>query len=93
MMDRVASPPPSATNPAQLRRLAQSLESSFAAELLRSARPSAKEGLGGRGTGGQAFDSFLDDALGDALVRQGGLGLSGSIQKEIGSRATMRGER
>lgn len=86
-MDLVARPPlggPEAVSP---RRLAQNLESSFAAELLRAARPTAKEGLAGRGTGAQAFDSFMDEALGQALVRQGGLGLGDALTREIGRRA------
>ncbi|WBV45523.1 hypothetical protein [Pseudoroseomonas cervicalis] len=69
------------------RRLAQQLEASFAAELLRAARPPQKEGIGGRGTGGQAFDSFMDEALGEALVRQGGLGLTGVLEQAIARRA------
>jgi Rod binding domain-containing protein len=69
------------------RRLARQLESSFAAELLRSARPSTKDGgLSGRGTGGDAFDSFMDDALGAALVARGGLGLGQSIEATIRGR-------
>lgn len=85
---------PSATLPAAAgsqaptpRRLAQQLEASFAAELLRAARPPQKEGIGGRGTGGQAFDSFMDEALGEALVRQGGLGLTGALEQAIARRA------
>lgn len=86
-MDLVAPTSAGGAGTAQLRRLAQKLEGSFAAELLRAARPSAREGLGGRGTGAQAFDSFMDEALGNALVGQGGLGLGDAILREIGSRA------
>ncbi|MDQ1077577.1 rod-binding protein [Pseudoroseomonas cervicalis] len=75
-----------ASRPPTPRRLAQQLEASFAAELLRAARPPQKEGLGGRGTGGQAFDSFMDEALGEALVRQGGLGLTGALEQAIARR-------
>ncbi|MFC4167975.1 rod-binding protein [Teichococcus aestuarii] len=86
-MDLVARPPLGGPDAVPLRRLAQNLEGSFAAELLRAARPTAKEGLAGRGTGAQAFDSFMDEALGQALVRQGGLGLGDAIMREIGRRS------
>lgn len=85
-MDLVSRPPLGGPEAAQPRRLAQNLESSFAAELLRAARPAAKEGLAGRGTGAQAFDSFMDEALGQALMRQGGLGLGDALAREIGRR-------
>ncbi|MFC3126136.1 rod-binding protein [Pseudoroseomonas globiformis] len=66
------------------RRLARQLESSFAAELLRAARPAARSGgMSGRGTGGDAFDSFMDDALGAALVARGGLGLGDTLEASI----------
>jgi hypothetical protein len=69
------------------RRLARQLETSFAAELLRSARPDAKSGgFAGRGTGGDAFDSFMDDALGAALVARGGLGLGDANESTIRGR-------
>jgi Rod binding domain-containing protein len=71
----------------QERRLARQLESSFAAELLRAARPNSQSGgLAGRGTGGDAFDSFMDEALGAALVARGGLGLSGALESSIKGR-------
>ncbi|MCQ4159936.1 rod-binding protein [Roseomonas sp. GC11] len=76
-----------ASGPNTPRRLAQQLEASFAAELLRAARPSQKEGLAGRGTGGEAFDSFMDQALGDALVSKGGLGLTKVLEETIAARA------
>ena len=68
----------------QERRLARQLESSFAAELLRAARPAARSGgMAGRGAGGDAFDSFMDEALGAALVAQGGLGLGRVLEQSI----------
>ena len=76
------SPPP------QTRRLVRQLETSFAAELLRAARPQSKAtGLAGRGTGGDAFDSFMDEALGAALVSRGGLGLASALEREIAGRS------
>lgn len=74
------------TAPATPQRLARQLESSFAAELLRAARPAQKSALAGRGAGGDAFDSFMDEALGSALVARGGLGLAPAIQRAIESR-------
>lgn len=73
------------------RRLARQLEASFAAELLQAARPSPKEGLAGRGTGAQAFDSFMDQALGEALVARGGLGLGMALERAIAARTRPAG--
>lgn len=64
-------------------RVARQLEASFAAELLRAARPPRREGMFDRGAGAQAFDSFMDEALGEALVRRGGLGLVPAIEASI----------
>ncbi|ONG55264.1 hypothetical protein BKE38_09350 [Pseudoroseomonas deserti] len=79
--------PGGAPNPGQVRRLARQLEASFAAELLRAAWPPQKEGIGGRGTGGDAFDSFMDQALGEALVARGGLGLGTALERAIAARS------
>ncbi|WP_160000687.1 rod-binding protein [Roseomonas sp. 18066] len=90
-VDRPAGPAGSnagtSAGPGQVRRLARQLEASFAAELLRAARPPQKEGLGGRGTGGDAFDSFMDQALGEALVARNGLGLGTALERAIAARA------
>lgn len=78
-MDALTAPPP-----LPARRLAQQLEASFAAEMLRNARPAARAGsLAGRGTGGDAFDSFMDEALGAALVSRGGMGLTPALTAAI----------
>jgi len=72
----------------QTRQLARQLETSFAAELLRAARPQQKaSGFAGRGTGGDAFDSFMDEALGAAMVARGGLGLAPALEKAIAGRS------
>jgi Rod binding domain-containing protein len=89
--ERAVAPPSGAPpGPGQARRLARQLEASFAAELLRAARPPQKEGLGGRGTGGDAFDSFMDQALGEALVARHGLGLGAALERAIASRTGER---
>ena len=88
---RPAAGPPAPPGPGQARRLARQLEASFAAELLRAARPPQKEGIGGRGTGGDAFDSFMDQALGEALVARGGLGLGSVLERAIAARSGERG--
>jgi len=79
-----ASPPP-------FRKLAQQLEAGFAAEMLRNARPQARaDGLTGRGAGGDAFDSFMDEALGAALAARGGLGLGPALTAAIAAQAAGR---
>lgn len=72
-----------AATPKVVRRVARQLESSFAAELLRAARPPAREGMFSGGIGARSFDSFMDDALGDAMMNRGGLGLSRQIEQSI----------
>ncbi len=74
---------PAAVVPKAVKRVARQLESSFAAELLRAARPPAREGMFSGGTGARSFDSFMDDALGDALMSRGGLGLARQIEQSI----------
>lgn len=79
----VAAPVRPAAVPKVVRRVARQLESSFAAELLRAARPPAREGMFSGGTGARSFDSFMDDALGDAMMSRGGLGLTRQIEQSI----------
>jgi Rod binding domain-containing protein len=82
--------PLSPTGPTAIRRLAQQLEANFAAEMLRAARPAQRQGLFDRGAGAQAFDSFMDDALGDAMVKRGGFGLATAIETAITTRSPAR---
>lgn len=77
---QAASPP---ALPPAARRAVRELEANFAAEMLRAARPSQKEGMFGRGTGAQAFDSFMDEALGQAMMARGGLGLGPALERAV----------
>ena len=74
---------PRATPPA-VRQAARRLETAFAAEMLKSARPAPKEdGLFGGGIGARSFDTFMNEALGEAMMTRGGLGLSRALEGAI----------
>jgi len=90
MMDSVTATGPSrsAAHPTPERRVARQLESTFASEMLRAARPQKREGMFDGGTGAGAFDSFMDNAMGDAMVQRGGLGLTSTIESLITGRAS-----
>jgi Rod binding domain-containing protein len=78
-----SSPTSAATADSSARRAARQLETAFAAEMIRSARPPRREGMFGGGSGARSFDSFMDEALGAALVARGGLGLARPIEEAI----------
>ena len=69
--------------PKPLQRAARQLESAFAAEMLKAARPKPQEGMFGGGIGAHSFDSFMDDALGEAMTRHGELGLASQIARSL----------
>lgn len=69
--------------PKPLQRAARQLESAFAAEMLKAARPKPQEGMFGGGIGAHTFDSFMDDALGEAMTRHGELGLASQIGRAL----------
>ena len=69
--------------PKPLQRAARQLESAFAAEMLKAARPKPQEGMFGGGIGAHTFDSFMDDALGEAMTRHGELGLASQIARSL----------
>lgn len=75
------SSPVPAPDPA--RRAARQLEAAFAAEMIRSARPPRREGLTGRGPGTTEFDTFMNEALGQAMASRGALGLARPIEEAI----------
>jgi Rod binding domain-containing protein len=78
------SSPAVASEAASARRAARQLESAFAAEMMRSARPPRREGgLTGGGPGANEFDMFMNEALGNALAARGSLGLARPIEEAI----------
>jgi len=89
MMDSLPTLGPSrlAAHPTPERRVARQLESTFASEMLRAARPQKREGMFDGGSGAGAFDSFMDNAMGDAMVQRGGFGLTPTIESLITGRA------
>jgi Rod binding domain-containing protein len=68
---------------APVRRAARQLESAFAAELMKAARPKGPDGMFSGGIGAHTFDSFMDEALGEALARNGELGLASHIARSL----------
>lgn len=66
-----------------VQRAARQLETTFAAELLKAARPKPQDGMFGGGIGAHTFDSFMDEALGEAMTRHGELGLARQIAQVL----------
>lgn len=78
---------PVATNDAKLREVAQKLEATFLAEMLKSASFGApRETLGG-GAGEDQFSSFLRQAQADEMVKAGGIGLAERLFDALKERA------
>jgi peptidoglycan hydrolase FlgJ len=73
------------------QRLAQQLESTFATDMLRSARPQKRDGMFDRGIGSDSFDSFMDEAMGEAMTQRGGLGLAPAIEAAMAGRGLTGG--
>jgi Rod binding domain-containing protein len=78
-------------HPAPGHRVARQLEASFASEMLHAARPQKRQGAFDGGIGAGAFDSFMDNALGDAMAARGGLGLVSAIERVITGRSAAAG--
>jgi Rod binding domain-containing protein len=76
-------PTSGAAAPLAIRRVARQLEATFAAAMLKAARPAPRDGMFSGGTGAHSFDSFMDSALGDAMVSKGGFGLARSIERSM----------
>ena len=71
--------PPPTRNDQALRQVAEKLEASFLAEMLKSAGLGKTEGPFSGGEGEDQFASFLVDEQAKQLVAAGGLGLAESI--------------
>jgi Rod binding domain-containing protein len=68
------------TNPdARLREVANELEASFLAEMLKSAGVGKTPETFGGGAGESQFESFLRQEHATAIVRQGGVGLAETL--------------
>jgi Rod binding domain-containing protein len=81
----ISEPPNKDTD---LHKAAQRLESSFIAEMLKSAGVGkTRESFGG-GAGEQGFASFLVSAQADKIVEAGGFGLADRIYKSLKQSAT-----
>ncbi len=76
---------------ADLRKAARQLESSFIAEMLKSAGVGkTRESFGG-GAGEEGFASFLVSAQADKIVEAGGFGLADRIYKSLKQSAAANG--
>jgi flagellar protein FlgJ len=82
-----ASPPEAAAHrDQQLRTAAQDLETTFLAEMLKSAGLGETRGAFGGGAGEDQFASFLLREQAAAMVRAGGIGLSETIFESLKER-------
>ncbi|NPD20208.1 rod-binding protein [Alterinioella nitratireducens] len=81
-----AGPPPTPERTAQLRQVAQDLEASFLAEMLRHAGAGAARDTFGGGVGEEQFSSFLRNEQARAMAQGGGIGLAESLFQALVAR-------
>ena len=85
------TPPPSHDQTAALRQVAQELEASFLAEMLKHAGfGQSRESFGG-GVGEAQFASLLQAEHARALVERGGIGLAQSLYASLVARSDQDG--
>ncbi|KIN76235.1 rod-binding protein [Sulfitobacter mediterraneus] len=82
----VIPPEAAAHRDQQLRTAAQDLETTFLAEMLKSAGLGETRGAFGGGAGEDQFASFLLREQAAAMVRAGGIGLSETIFESLKER-------
>lgn len=85
-LPRIGGSRPQATpgqNDQSARAVAQRLEATFLAEMLKPAGLGARSGAFGGGVGEDQFASFHRQALADALVQSGGIGLAETFYRAI----------
>lgn len=87
-----ATASPAAARPAPggdvaLRAAAEKLESTFLAEMLKSAGLGRPRDSFGGGAGEEQFASFLRQAQADAMVKAGGIGLAEALFEALKERA------
>lgn len=73
------SPAAPASRDAAIREVAQKLEATFLAEMLKSAGLGQQKSEFGGGTGEDQFSSFLVQAQAEQMVKAGGVGLSETL--------------
>lgn len=78
---------PNSAGPSSLRRAAETLESAFLSEMLKSAQIFKASQLMGGGAGEEQFTSFLADEHARAIVERGGIGLADVIEARLRSQA------
>ena len=62
---------------------AQKFEALFATMLVREMRRALPEGFFGGGSGAEIYEGWLDEHVGEALARDGGLQLAGMIKTNL----------
>ena len=88
-----AQPPRTApAEPEALRKVAQELEASFLAEMLKHAGFGEGRSAFGGGVGEAQFASFLRAEHARALVERGGIGLSQSLFEALAARTAQSSE-
>jgi peptidoglycan hydrolase FlgJ len=80
-----------AADPAKFHRIAQQFEAMFMSEMLHQAHSKSKTtGMFRTGSGENAMQPFMDQALGDAVAAHGATGLAKSIERALGAAAASR---
>lgn len=78
---------PASPGDARLRDVAQRLESTFLAEMLKGAGLGAPRESFGGGAGEDQFASFLRETQADAMARAGGIGLAELLFESLKKRS------
>ncbi|MCK6445889.1 MAG: rod-binding protein [Planctomycetes bacterium] len=68
------------------RAAAKRFEALLATQLVKEMRRTLDDGFFGSGPGSEVFDGWLDEHLGEALVRGRGLGLTEGIAASLGEK-------
>ena len=68
---------------AKLKKATQDIEAIFVKDLLAAMRRTAKHQSLGSGLGGEMYQDIFDQAIADASAKQGNLGISKTIYKQM----------
>ena len=83
-----ASPAANRPGQAKFHRAAQQFQAMFMGEMLRMAHPESKAtGVFAAGNGEKVWQSFMDQALGQAVAAEGHTGLTNVIEKALNAAA------
>lgn len=87
LLPNVLNPSAPPARDAALREVAQKLEATFLAEMLKSAGLGSQKSEFGGGTGEDQFSSFLVQAQAEEMAKAGGIGLTETLFEALKERS------